>query len=138
MGAENSLRPIDFASRLRRSRGRSGRTSVASAKVTPDEHKELEDAAGAEGKALGEWGREVLLAAARQPKDDALFTELVATRLLLVNLLKPMLLGKPVPENWIAEATSGVRSAKHKAAAELRREYASRTRKEVNNGHTMG
>jgi hypothetical protein len=130
METKNSSQSIDFASRLHRSRGRSGRTCVASAKVTPDERQELEDAARREGKALGEWGREVLLAAARQPKDDAVFTELVATRLLIMNLLKPILLGKPAPENWINEATSAVRAAKHKAAADLRKEYANRNQKE--------
>jgi hypothetical protein len=47
-----------------------------------------------------------------------------------VNLLKPMLLGKSVPENWIVEAMNGVRAVKHKAAADLRKEYAGRDRKE--------
>ncbi len=68
--------------------------------------------------------------ACQKPQEDALFTEMVATRLLLVNLIKPMLLGKPVPENWITEAMNGVRAAKHKAAADLRKEYASREPKE--------
>jgi len=129
---------IDLEERLRRSPGRSVRKRIANTRVTEDEYKELDAAARAEGKPLAEWVRDLLLREARRAPDDALFTELVATRLLLVNLLKPMLLGKPVPQNWITDATNGVRGVKHKAAAELRREYASRTRKEVNNGHTMG
>jgi hypothetical protein len=72
----------------------------------------------------------VLLREARRAPDDALFTELVATRLLLTNLIKPLLLGKPMPEDWIAKAMAGVREAKHKAAADLRKEYEARGRKE--------
>jgi hypothetical protein len=121
---------IDIASRLNRSQGRERRSRSFGTKLTRAEEAELYQAAKAEGKYAGEWARDVLLREARRSQDDALFTELVATRLLLVNLLKPMLLGKPVPENWITEAMNGVRAAKHKAAADLRKEYASREPKE--------
>jgi hypothetical protein len=114
------------------------RTRTVGARVTESEENELIAAASREGKNISEWTRDTLLEAARTLPNDAIFTEVIATRLLLVNLIKPMLLGKPVPENWIAEATSGVRSAKHKAAAELRKEYASRLRKETDNGYTLG
>jgi hypothetical protein len=117
---------IDIASRLNRSQGRERRSRSFGTKLTRAEEAELYQAAKAEGKYAGEWARDVLLREARRSQDDALFTELVATRLLLVNLIKPMLLGKPVPENWITEAMNGVRAAKHKAAADLRKEYASR------------
>jgi hypothetical protein len=121
---------IDIASRLNRSQGRERRSRSFGTKLTRAEEAELYQAAKAEGKYAGEWARDVLLREARRSQDDALFTELVATRLLLVNLIKPMLLGKPVPENWITEAMNGVRAAKHKAAADLRKEYASREPKE--------
>ncbi len=121
---------IDIASRLNRSQGRERRSRSFGTKLTRAEEAELYQAAKTEGKYAGEWARDVLLREARRSQDDALFTELVATRLLLVNLIKPMLLGKPVPENWITEAMNGVRAAKHKAAADLRKEYASREPKE--------
>jgi hypothetical protein len=121
---------IDIASRLNRSQGRERRSRSFGTKLTRAEEAELYQAAKAEGKYAGEWARDVLLREARRSQDDALFTELVATRLLLVNLIKPMLLGKPVPENWITEAMNGVRAAKHKAAADLRKEYARREPKE--------
>jgi hypothetical protein len=121
---------IDIAPRLNRSQGRERRSRSFGTKLTRAEEAELYQAAKAEGKYAGEWARDVLLREARRSQDDALFTEVVATRMLLVNLIKPMLLGKPVPENWITEAMNGVRAAKHKAAADLRKEYAARDQKE--------
>jgi hypothetical protein len=121
---------LTLESRFSRSQGRSARTCVAQARVTQEEQRDLLTAARSHGQALSEWAREVLLREARRIDDDPIFTELIATRLLIVNLLKPMLLGKSVPENWIVEAMNGVRAAKHKAAADLRKEYAGRDRKE--------
>ena len=130
MNDQKSPARLDLSSRIRRSQGRSGRTIAATAKVTYEEHGELAKASQASGQALGEWAREVLLREARRDPDDALFTELVATRLLLTNLIKPLLLGKPMPEDWITKAMAGVRDVKHKAAADLRKEYEARARKE--------
>jgi hypothetical protein len=130
---------LDLKRRLdRRLKSGALRTRTIGARVTETEEEELIAAAKRSGQNVSEWTRDILLNAARTAKEDAIFTELIATRLLLVNLLKPMLLGEPVPENWITDAANGVRGVKHKAAAELRREYASRTRKEVNNEHTLG
>jgi uncharacterized protein (DUF1778 family) len=130
---------LDLKRRLdRRLKSGTLRTRTIGARVTETEEEELIAAAKRSGQNVSEWTRNILLNAAQTAKEDAIFTELIATRLLLVNLLKPMLLGEPVPENWITDATNGVRGVKHKAAAELRREYASRTRKEVNNEHTLG
>jgi hypothetical protein len=72
------------------------------------------------------WAREVLLDAARTP-DDALFTELVATRMLMVNLLKPLILGKQVSQDWITEAMAAVRREKRKAARDLMQQYTEET-----------
>ena len=110
--------------------GRASRVRSIAVRFTLTEAEELERASKAAGTSLCEWGRDVLLQASRSRETDPVFTELVATRLLIVNLLKPMLLGKSVPENWIVEAMNGVRAAKHKAAADLRKEYAARDRKE--------
>jgi len=121
---------LDFQDRLKQKIGRASRVRSVAIRFTVAEAEELEGAARAAGTTLREWGRDALLQTCRDPQDDALFTEMIATRLLLVNLIKPMLLGKPVPENWITEAMNGVRAAKHKAAADLRKEYAARDRKE--------
>lgn len=109
--------------RLARSTGRAGRDRMANARVTADEQRELHDAARAEGKALSEWAREILLREARRPKNDAVFTELVATRMLLVNLIKPLILGEKVSPTWITEAMTMVRKEKHKAAQDVMQQY---------------
>ena len=116
--------------RLSRSKGRLARVHVAQARVTLPEQKALEDAARREGKALSEWARDVLLREARRSPDDALFTELVATRMLLVNLIKPLILGEKVSPTWITEAMGMVRREKHKAAEEVMQQYTQRTGKE--------
>jgi hypothetical protein len=84
----------------------------------------LEEAARREGKALSEWARDVLLREARRSDGDAVFTEIVATRMLLVNLIKPLILGKPVTSQWITEAMSAVRREKRRAAQEVLQQYA--------------
>lgn len=114
---------IDFENRTSRSHGRSGRTYVASAKVTRQEQTELDKAARVEGKSLSEWARDVLLREARRSTDDAVFTELVATRMLLVNLIKPLILGEKVSPMWITEAMTMVRKEKHKAAQDVMQQY---------------
>jgi len=114
---------MDFENRLRRSLGRTSRKIVASAKVTEAERGELDAAAKAEGKALSEWAREVLLREARRSEDDAVLTEIVATRMLLVNLLKPLVLGKTVSQEWITEAMAAVRREKRRAAKEVLQQY---------------
>jgi len=121
---------IDFESRTSRSHGRAGRTYVASAKVTRKEQEELERAAYKSGKSLSEWARDVLLHEARRFQDDAMFTELVATRMLLVNLIKPLILGEKVSPTWITEAMGMVRREKHKAAQEVMQQYAQGAPKE--------
>jgi hypothetical protein len=130
MKIQTSPAPIDFEVRTGRSHGRTGRTYVASAKVTRKEQVELEGAACKSGKALSEWARDVLLREARRSLDDAMFTELVATRMLLVNLIKPLILGEKVSPTWITEAMGMVRREKHKAAEEVMQQYTQRTGKE--------
>jgi len=99
---------------------------MANARVTDAERHELHEAARAKSMSLSEWSREVLLREARR-SDDALFTELVATRMLMVNLLKPLILGKQVSQDWITEAMAAVRREKRKAARDLMQQYADET-----------
>ncbi len=122
--------PIDFEGRFRQRIGRAVRDRSVAIRFTKAEFQEIEAAAKAAATTLREWSRDTLLREARRVPDDALFTELVATRLLLTNLIKPLLLGKPMPEDWITKAMAGVRDVKHKAAADLRKEYEARARKE--------
>ena len=117
---------LDRDARQTRAVGRAGRDRMANARVTDAERHELHEAARAKGMSLSEWSREVLLREARR-SDDALFTELVATRMLMVNLLKPLILGKQVSQDWITEAMAAVRREKRKAARDLMQLYTEET-----------
>jgi hypothetical protein len=99
------------------------RTETVGTRVTASEEKELLLVAHRNGRNLSEWAREVLLREARRSDDDAVFTEIVATRMLLVNLIKPLILGKPVTTEWITEAMSAVRREKRRAAQEVMQQY---------------
>ena len=113
---------LNLDSRLSRSRSRSSRVCVAQARVTKDEHESLFAAARSEGKALGEWAREVLLREARRT-GDPLFTELIATRMILLNLLKPLAMGQVVTPEDFSRISATVRSDKRKVAQEIQQQY---------------
>jgi hypothetical protein len=123
MRMATEVQPISVATQMNRSRGRSGRTYSANVKLTRNELSDLETVARAEEKAVGEWAREVLLREARGSQESAVFTELVATRMLLVNLIKPLVLGEKVTAAWITEAMTMVRKEKYKAAQEVMQQY---------------
>ena len=120
---ESSAELIDFGNRLRRSQGRSGRTFAATAKVTEQERATLEEAAKAEGKALSEWARETLLRAAGRTSEDAVFTEGIATRMLMLELLRPLLKQAGVGNEMISEVMAGVKREKHRTAREVMTQY---------------
>ena len=118
---------LNVAQRMGRGRIRDSRSRSLGTKLTVREERELVLAAERDGKSASEWARDVLLEAARRPNEDALFTELVATRMLMVNLLKPLILGKQVSQEWITEAMAAVRREKRKAARDLMQQYADET-----------
>jgi hypothetical protein len=100
---------------------------VAQARVTEEEHRDLLRAARTEGRALGEWAREILLREARRSADDALFTELIATRMILLNLLKPLAMGQVVTPEDFTRISATVRSDKRKVAQEIQQQYTKAT-----------
>ena len=116
--------------RLARSTGRSGRDRMANARVTAREQRELHEAARAQGKSLSEWAREVLLREARRT-EDPLFTELIATRMLLLNLLKPLAMGQVITSEDFSRISATVRSDKRKVAQEIQQQYISASPKEL-------
>lgn len=125
---QRNIAPIE--SGLARSVGRAGRDRMANARVTHAEQQELQEAARRCGQSLSEWSRDTLLREARRGSGDAVFTELIATRMLLVNLLKPVALGEKVSAAWITEAMTMVRKEKHKAAQEVMQQYTQAAGKE--------
>jgi hypothetical protein len=110
--------------RLRDSRSRSLGT-----KLTLAEEKEMARAAAAAGKSASEWAREVLLREARR-SDDPLFIELIATRMVLLNLLKPLAMGQIVSPDDFIRISASVRSDKRKVAYEIQQQYAAAVPKE--------
>lgn len=115
--------PLDFDSHIRRSHTRQPRKISATAKVSPDENRELQDAAHEEGKALGEWAREVLLRAARKQEVNPAFTEVVAMRLLLNTVLSKLACGEQMTKEAFNAQMQTIRTAKHKAAEEVMQQY---------------
>ncbi len=103
------------------------RTVTVGGKFTEAEAKMLAKQAAQRGQLLGEWARESLLSSgleqARNVENMALFAEIQALRLILVNTLEPLLRG----EQWSAEQFKQmllyVKSNKHRAAAELMESY---------------
>jgi hypothetical protein len=114
---------LDMQERFRQRIGRPSRVRSIAIRFTEDEARELEEVASAQGTTVREWARELLLRAARSEDGDALFTELVATRMLMVNLFKPLITGKPVSPEWVTEVMAAVRKEKRKAAQEVRQQY---------------
>ena len=98
--------------------------AIASVKVTKDEHKELEAAAKRDGKALSEWAREVLLEKARTaPTGTAIFTELLALRLLMNGVLRSIVLDEKLSAQAYQQLVSEVRTTKHEVARDVLNQY---------------
>jgi len=104
------------------------RTHTVSGKFTDAEAKALEKKASERGQLLGEWARESLLAAGRQQQQDkenvAVFAEVQALRLLLVNTLEPLLRGEKMTPEQFKEMLRYVKTNKRKAAADMLASYA--------------
>ena len=124
MEAPIEPRDLGIADRISRSGSRGARNQNANARLTRKELESLKLAATAEGKALGEWTREVLLREASAPRmDRALFTELTALRLLMINVLRPLVLGQSIKAEDFQAILAGVRNDKHDAAKQLLSQY---------------
>ncbi len=121
---------IDLSVGQTRSAGRTGRDRMANARVTEAERQELHAVARQKGMSLSEWAREVLLREARRSEEDPLFIELIATRMLLVNLLKPLAMGKIVTQEDYTRISAAVRSDKRKVANEIQQQYTAPAAKE--------
>ncbi|WP_419806351.1 hypothetical protein [Terriglobus sp.] len=87
--------------------------------MTEQEFRALEKAAAENGKAVGEWAREVLVEAAQQSGPDAVLVELVATRMLLVNMVKMIGQGLQITDADYAKINTQVQSAKRRVASEI-------------------
>ncbi len=124
MDSQISTRPAQFADRLSRAQGRKARRYSATAKMTREELDEVEATAKKDGRALGEWAREVLLREARRLSVNPTFTEVVAIRQLLNSALESIACGEEVTREKFQTQLQAIRTTKHKAAAEVMQQYA--------------
>ena len=121
---------LSFEARLDRPKGRRVRGKSAGARFTEEEKRELDIAAASTGQLFAEWAREVLLREARKSRGDALFTEIVATRMLLNLVLKPLACGQVMTAEEFSGVLANVRTTKRKAATDVMEQYAAAEPKE--------
>jgi hypothetical protein len=109
-----------------RLRGRARRSQSIGTKLTEKEESACLAAAEKAGKAPSEWARDVLLSSVRpreSSQDSALFVEIQALRLLLINTLEPLLRGDKMTSEQFKEMLRNVKTNKRKAAADMLASY---------------
>jgi hypothetical protein len=109
-------------------KGRESRNQTLNTKLTPTEAAAVEVASEADGKAVGEWLRDLALRELgrdnRQLPSLALMGEVTAMRLLLINTLEPLLRGDKMTPEQFKEMLRYVKTNKRKAAADILASYA--------------
>ena len=92
-------------------------------KVSEEEYTQLETAAQAEGRTLGEWCREAMLVSASDAAaHDPALAEIIGVRLLLVNVLGPVAAGEKVTPEKFNQLLDQISEAKHQLAAKLQQQ----------------
>jgi len=120
---------IDTMRRKGSVKGRESRNQTLNTKLTPSETAAIEAASRADGKAVGEWLRDLAL---REIRSDvipsaALMGEIAAIRLLLINTLEPLLRGDKMTAEQFKEMLRYVKTNKRKAAADMLASYSEGT-----------
>lgn len=119
-----------IARRLRRIKSGSNRDKTVGARITRDEETELVSAADRAGRNVSDWTRDVLLREARGSRTDVLLTEIVAMRMMLNSLLRPLSCGETItPDDFTAHMMT-IRMTKQKVTQEILQQYAATAAKE--------
>jgi len=125
---------LRIESRLARTRGRESRTQSIATRFTQEEEKALMEKAGAQGRNLREWARDVLLREAYGSTlavgPDQIMTEIVALQLFLTNALSPVARGERMSAEQYQELMRNVKTNKHRAAREVVAQYAAENEEE--------
>ncbi len=110
-------------------KGRESRNQTINTKLTPSEAAAVEAASQADGKAIGEWLRDVALREVcdREVPSLAVIGEITSIRLLLINTLEPLLRGDKMTPEQFKEMLRYVKTNKRKAAADMLASYAEGT-----------
>jgi hypothetical protein len=131
MDTENTANDLGIPIRLRRAKGRAVRTQSIASRFTPEEERELSEAASAAGRYTAEWAREVLLREARRkPSDAAVITEVIALRMLMSTVLRSVALGERLTGDAYAQILSEVRNGKHAATRDVLNQYEKPTKEQ--------
>ena len=115
-------------------KGRESRNQTLTTKLTPTETAAIEAASQAEGKAVGEWLRDIALRELRSDSGQpsvALMGEVTALRLLLINTLEPLLRGDKMTPEQFKDMLRYVKANKRKAAADMLASYAEGTTEQL-------
>ena len=101
-------------------RGRESRNQSLNTKLTPTEFAAVEVAAAAQGCALGEWVRDVVLRELRAGSaSDPSLAEILGVRLLLVNVLRPLAAGQRLGPEAFDKLLDEISEVKHQIAGKL-------------------
>jgi hypothetical protein len=118
----------------RKLKGRPPRSQSIGTKLTEQEATAVLAAAQSQRKSPGEWVRDTLMAAAQDhltSDDSALFVEVQALRLLLINALEPLLRGDKMTADQFKEMLRYVKANKRKAAEDALASYAERSTEQI-------
>jgi len=112
-------------------KGRECRNHSLNTKLTATEAAAVNAAAESEGKAVGEWLRDLvqreLAEGSGQLQSLAVMGEVAALRLLLINTLEPLLRGDKMTADQFKEMLRYVKANKRKAAEDAVANYAERS-----------
>ena len=106
-------------------RMRERRTQTISTKMTEEEVRQLQRAASAEGKRMGEWVRDALLRASlangsfARDEEAVVLTEIIGIQLFLMNVLAPLTRGENITPEQYQTIIKGVQSSKARTTHEL-------------------
>lgn len=104
-------------------RGRESRNHTLTTKLTEEERRAVEAAAGAEMKTTGEWLRDLALEAVAENSgrsaNSVALSEIIGVRLLLVNVLRTLATGQRLSAEAFDKLLDEIGTAKHELAAKL-------------------
>ncbi len=116
-------------------KGRECRNRSLNTKLTATEAAAVDAAAGSEGKAVGEWLRDLVLRelgrGTSQLQSLTAMGEIAALRLLLINALEPLLRGDKMTADQFKEMLRYVKANKRRAAEDALASYAERSTEQL-------
>ena len=96
------------------------RVFPVTSKLTKEELKTVTDFAKSQGRARGEWIRDVILReAGKGPASDPALAEILGVRLLLVNVLRPLASGQLLATEAFDKLLDEISDTKYKLAGRL-------------------